>query len=63
MIIMQKNAAKPGVKEPILYERLGGAFAIAAVINRFSDEVVKNPQVGQRFKKPCPERMVDQEVG
>ncbi len=35
-----------------LYERLGGAFAIAAVVNRFSDEVVKNPKVGQTSKNP-----------
>ena len=33
-----------------LYERLGGAFAIAAVVNHFSDAVVKNPIVGQRSK-------------
>ena len=26
-----------------LYERLGGVFSIAAVVDRFSDEVVKNP--------------------
>ena len=31
-----------------LYERLGGVFAIAAVIDHFSDAVVKNPVVGQR---------------
>jgi hemoglobin len=30
-----------------LYERLGGAFAIAAVVNHFSDALVKNPKVGQ----------------
>jgi hemoglobin len=30
-----------------LYERLGGVFAIAAVIDRFSDEVVKNSVAGQ----------------
>lgn len=36
-----------------LYERLGGAFAIAAVVNRFSDEVVKNPKVGQASKNPA----------
>jgi len=53
MIIMQENAAKTSMKEPILYERLGGAFAIAAVINRFSDEVVKNPKVGQGSKNPA----------
>ena len=50
MIFMQKNAAKPSGKEPSLYERLGGVFAIAMVINRFSDEVVKNPKVGQGSK-------------
>ena len=30
-----------------LYDRLGGVFAIAAVIDHFSDAVVKNPIVGQ----------------
>ena len=34
--------------ETSLYERLGGAFAIAAVIDHFSDAVVQNPIVGQR---------------
>ena len=32
--------------EPTLYERLGGIFAIAAVINDFSDRVVSNETVG-----------------
>jgi hemoglobin len=50
---MPERAAKPSVKEPSLYERLGGVFAIAAVINRFSDEVVKNPKVGQGSKNPA----------
>jgi len=36
-----------------LYERLGGAFAIAAVVNHFSDALVKNPIVGQRSKNPA----------
>jgi len=31
-----------------LYERLGGVFAIAAVVDHFSDAVVKNPKVGRR---------------
>lgn len=31
-----------------LYERLGGAFAIAAVVNHFSDALVQNPIVGQQ---------------
>lgn len=34
--------------ESSLYERLGGAFAIAAVIDHFSDAVVQNPIVGQQ---------------
>jgi len=33
--------------ESSLYERLGGAFAIAAVIDHFSDAVVRNPIAGQ----------------
>lgn len=38
--------------EKTLYERLGGVFAIAAVIDHFSDAVVKNPIVGQRSENP-----------
>jgi hemoglobin len=34
--------------EASLYERLGGAFAIAAVVNQFSDALVENPIVGQQ---------------
>ena len=33
--------------EANLYERLGGVFAIAAVVDHFSDAIVKNPIVGQ----------------
>src|SRR4029078_4146705 len=36
--------------EKSLYERLGGVFAIAAVVDHFSDAVVKNPIVGQNAK-------------
>jgi hemoglobin len=39
--------------ESSLYERLGGVFAIAAVIDHFSDAVVQNPIVGQRSKNPA----------
>ena len=38
--------------EKSLYERLGGAFAIAAVVDHFSDAVVKNPVVGQKSENP-----------
>ena len=42
--------AKDPTPEKSLYERLGGVFAIAAVVNHFSDAVVKNPIVGQKSK-------------
>jgi hemoglobin len=35
-----------------LYDRLGGVFAIAAVVDHFSDAVVKNHIVGQKSKNP-----------
>ena len=35
-----------------LYDRLGGVFAIAAVVDHFSDALVKNPIVGQKSKNP-----------
>jgi hemoglobin len=38
--------------EKSLYERLGGVFAIAAVVDHFSDAVVKNPIFGQKSKNP-----------
>jgi hemoglobin len=38
--------------EASLYERLGGAFAIAAVIDHFSDAVVRNPVTGRGSKDP-----------
>ena len=36
-----------------LYERLGGVFAIAAVIDHFSDAVVQNPIVGKTSQNPA----------
>ena len=36
-----------------LYDRLGGAFAIAAVIDHFSDALIQNPIVGQRSDNPA----------
>jgi hemoglobin len=38
--------------ESSLYERLGGAFAIAAVVDHFSDAIVQNPIVGQSSENP-----------
>ena len=39
--------------ESSLYERLGGAFAIAAVVDHFSDALVHNPIVGQNSENPA----------
>jgi len=44
--------AKETVPEKSLYGRLGGVFAIAAVVDHFSDAVVKNPVVGRKSKNP-----------
>jgi len=38
--------------EKTLYDRLGGVFAIAAVVDHFSDAIVKNPIVGQASNNP-----------
>ena len=48
-----KETTKETTSEKSLYERLGGVFAIAAVIDHFSDAVVKNPIVGQESKNPA----------
>ena len=36
-----------------LYDRLGGVFAIAAVVDHFSNAVVRNPIVGQGSRNPA----------
>ncbi len=40
------------MSESSLYERLGGAFAIAAVVDHFSEAIVRNPIVGQKSENP-----------
>ena len=39
--------------EQSLYDRLGGAFAIAAVIDKFSDALIDNPIVGKGSRNPA----------
>lgn len=46
------SASKAYAQEKNLYERLGGVFAIAAVVDHFSDAIVKNRIVGQKSKNP-----------
>jgi len=36
-----------------LYDRLGGIFAIAGVVNYFSDEIIKDPTAGARSRNPA----------
>jgi len=37
---------------PSLYTRLGGVFAISAVVNHFSDALINNPVVGKNSANP-----------
>jgi hemoglobin len=41
------------MNEKSLYERLGGVFAIAAVVDHFSDAVVRNQTAGQGSSNPA----------
>lgn len=49
--LLQETARAEGSATPesspelSLYDRLGGIFAIAAVVNRFSDEIIINPKL------------------
>jgi hemoglobin len=49
--------------EQTLYERLGGVFAIAAVVDHFSEAVVKNPIVGQQSQNPALREWHTQNLG
>jgi hemoglobin len=52
IFVSTDNAYAQAKDTKSLYERLGGIFAIAAVVNHFSDALVKNPIVGQKSKNP-----------
>ncbi len=51
------------MSEQSLYDRLGGIFAIAAVVDHFSDAVVKNPIVGQQSQNPALREWHTQQLG
>jgi len=51
------------VSEQSLYDRLGGVFAIAAVVDHFSDAIVKNPIVGQTSQNPALREWHTQQLG
>jgi len=44
------NEATEAKSEKSLYDRLGGIFAIAAVVNYFSDEIIKDPVAGAQSR-------------
>ena len=49
----QVKSDKARVAAQSLYERLGGVFAIAAVVDHFSDAIVQNPIVGKTSQNPA----------
>jgi hemoglobin len=50
---LRESPKGANMTESSLYERLGGAFAIAAVVDRFSDALIENPIVGQTSENPA----------
>lgn len=53
ILAVARNAhAQETTSEESLYARLGGVFAIAAVVDHFSDAIVLNPIVGQESANP-----------
>lgn len=51
------------MSEESLYSRLGGVFAIAAVIDKFSDALITNPVVGQDSDNPDLREWHTQQLG
>ena len=62
MLVATSAQAAPQA-EKSLYDRLGGVFAIAAVVDHFSDAVVKNPVVGKMSKNPDLRKWHTQNLG
>lgn len=49
--------------EPTLYERLGGVFAIAAVVDEFSDAIIKDAKVGELSDNPQLREWSTKQIG
>lgn len=47
------NKQRSAPSDRSLYARLGGIFAIAAVVNYFSDEIINDPVAGARSQNPA----------
>ena len=50
------EAGQPAGSDTSLYGRLGGIFAIAAVVNHFSDEIIRDPVAGAQSRNPALRR-------
>jgi hemoglobin len=48
----QQEIKNGGKQEKSLYERLGGIYAIALVVNCFSDTIINDPIAGKNSKNP-----------
>jgi hemoglobin len=51
------------MSEATLYDRLGGVFAIAAVVDRFSDAIIKNAKVGELSGNPQLREWSTRDIG
>lgn len=49
--------------EASLYDRLGGIFAIAAVVDYFSDQIIEDPVAGARSPNPALRQWHTQQLG
>jgi hypothetical protein len=50
------ESGQPAGSDRSLYDRLGGIFAIAAVVNHFSDEIIRDPVAGAQSRNPALRR-------
>ena len=49
--------------EPTLYDQLGGVFAIAAVVDRFSDAIIEDPIAGRDSRNPALRQWHREQLG
>ena len=61
--ILVASSVQAQQTEKSLYERLGGVFAIAAVVEHFSDAIVNNPIAGKNSKNPALRKWHTQNLG
>ena len=52
MAVNSTTSFPPMGGQPSLFDRLGGIFSIAAVVDRFSDQILANPLVGVDSPNP-----------